>query len=494
MTTPTNTTEASSQASETELVTNGRQPHVNNEILSVSVGRSLWTMAWPVVALNLLQVANSLIDRFFIGNLPDTSMSAHGASMSFMFLLFSLAYSIAVGAGAIVARAYGAKEISEYRLAAQQSLQVAMYVGIGLSVLAVVLTPFAARLIFQPNYTEEIKQLTLFLGAYSLGVPAICIVQVLAASLRSTGDTKSPMYLSGFQILLHMMLNFLFIFPPRNNIPGLGLGLTGAGFALSGSAWCSAILYTIYVRRTTLGVKFSLRFPRKDWIVRILKIAIPSGVQAALRTFSLTAFTVVLGIVPNHEAAIAAMGIGFAIESLMFAQAFGVSAAVGALVGQNLGAKEPLRAEKIGWLGGAVASGISTVISFPVFLYVPVIAPVLAGHKPEVAAEVVSIVRWLCVSEPLFCLSMVIIGGMQGAGDTKRPLWIGLVSLWGLRLPIAVVLSLGTGTVIFSGIQLPFGYAMGAIGAWIAMSFTQGVQGFLAAWAWKQGKWKTMKV
>ena len=105
MTTPTNTTEASSQSSETELVANGRQPHVNNEVLSVSVGRSLWTMAWPVVALNLLQVANSLIDRFFIGNLPDTSMSAHGASMSFMFLLFSLAYSIAVGAGAIVARA-----------------------------------------------------------------------------------------------------------------------------------------------------------------------------------------------------------------------------------------------------------------------------------------------------------------------------------------------------------------------------------------------------
>ena len=126
MSTPNNTSEESSHELEQELGTNGRQRHVTNDVLSVSVGRSLWTMAWPVVALNLLQVANSLIDRFFIGNLPDTSMSAHGASMSFMFLLFSLAYSVAVGAGAIVARAYGAKEVSEYRLAAQQSLQVSM--------------------------------------------------------------------------------------------------------------------------------------------------------------------------------------------------------------------------------------------------------------------------------------------------------------------------------------------------------------------------------
>jgi putative MATE family efflux protein len=461
---------------------------------SKTLRQSLWNMAWPVVALNLLQVANSLIDRFFIGHLPESAMSAHGASMSFIFLLFSLAYSIAIGAGAIVARAYGAKEVSEYRLAAQQSLQVAIYVGFGISLLALLLTPFAARLIFRPDDTEEIRQLTLFLSAYSLGVPAICLVQALASSLRSIGDTKSPMFLSGFQILCHLALNYLLIFPPKGQMPGLGLGLLGAGFALSGSAWIAAIIYVLYVSRTTLRTRFTIRLPKKDWFIRILKIAVPSAIQAALRTFSLTAFTIILSGVPNHEIAIAAMGTGFAVESLMFAQAFGVSAAVGALVGQNLGAKQPDHAERIGWMGGWVAFLIAVLVSLPVYIYVPSFAPAIVGHKADVAREVVSIVRWLCVTEPLFCLSMVLIGGMQGAGDTKRPLWIGVIALWGMRVPIALVLSLAAGSSFLFGTHLPFGAALGATGAWIAMSATQGVQGLMAAFAWKQGKWKSVKV
>lgn len=469
-------------------------PATQSKFESKSLTQSLWDMAWPVVALNLLQVANSLIDRFFIGHLPESAMSAHGASMSFIFLLFSLAYSVAIGAGAIVARAYGAKEVSEYRLAAQQSLQVGIYVGFGIAVIAVLLTPFAARLIFRPTDTEEIRQLSLFLSAYSLGVPAICMVQVLASSLRSIGDTKSPMFLSGFQILCHLALNYLLIFPPRGSVPGFGLGLLGAGFALSGSAWISAIIYVLYVKRTALRTRFCLNLPKNDWVSRILKIAVPSAIQAALRTFSLTAFTIILSGVPNHDIAIAAMGTGFAIESLMFAQAFGVSAAVGALVGQNLGAKSPEKAEKIGWMGGWAAFSIAIVVSLPVFVFVPAFAPAIVGNKADVAKEVVSIVRWLCVTEPLFCLSMVLIGGMQGAGDTKRPLWIGVIALWGLRVPIALLLSLGAGSSFLLGTQLPFGAALGATGAWIAMSATQGVQGFMSIFAWKQGKWKVVKV
>jgi putative MATE family efflux protein len=454
----------------------------------------LWHMAWPVVSLNLLQVVNGLLDRSFIGHLPEAAMSGHGASMSFVFLLFSLAIAISIGAGAIVARAYGAKHIHEFRAGSQQALQVAIYVGLALGVLSYVLTPMFARLVFRAEDVSDVYYITQFLHAYSIGVPAICIIQVIAACLRSMGDTKSPMVLSGIQILLHITLNFIFIFPPRGNIPGLNLGLYGAGLALSTSAWVAAILYIWHVRSTELHVKFSLSLPQKLWFVRIFKIAIPSGAQAVLRTASLTAFTLILSNVPDHEAAIAGMGTAFAVESLMFAQAFGFSAATSALVGQNLGAKNPTRAEHIGWLAATVAFLAAVIISVPVYLLVPSFAPALAGNKAAVVEQIVSLVRLLCLTEPLFCLAMVLIGGMQGAGDTKRPLWIGLFCLWGLRVPLALTLALPTGANVLFGIALPFGLALGSHGAWMAMAGTQGLQGFFAVAAWKVGKWKTIRV
>jgi len=80
----------------------------------------------------------------------------------------------------------------------------------------------------------------------------------------------------------------------------------------------------------------------------------------------------------------------------------------------------------------------------------------------------------------LFAYAMVIVGAMQGAGDTKRPLWISVASLWGIRVPLAWLLALGFG--------------LGSYGAWISMSLTQGIQGILCLIAFKQGKWKTAQV
>lgn len=470
------------------------ESELGTEPQDISLVSELWHMAWPVVSLNLLQVVNGLLDRSFIGHLPEAAMSGHGASMSFVFLLFSLAIAISIGAGAIVARAYGAKHEHEFRAGSQQALQVAIYVGICLGVLSYFFTPLFAHLVFKAGDTEDIFYITQFLHAYSIGVPAICIIQVIAACLRSIGDTKSPMVLSGFQILLHITLNFIFIFPPRGMIPGLNLGLFGAGLALATSAWVAAILYIWHVRSTDLHVKFSLSLPQKLWFARITKIAIPSAAQAVLRTASLTAFTLILSNVPNYGAAIAGMGTAFAIESLMFAQAFGFSAATSALVGQNLGAKNPTRAEHIGWLAAAVAFVAAVLISIPVYTLVPSFAPYLAGHKDAVVDQIVQLVRLLCLTEPLFCLAMVLIGGMQGAGDTKRPLWIGVFCLWGLRVPLALMLALPTGSNLMFGIGLPYGLALGAHGAWLAMAGTQGVQGFFAVFAWKVGNWKTVRV
>lgn len=452
-----------------------------------SLAKALWALSWPVVTLNLLNVINSLLDRFFIGTLPRAALTAHGAAVSVIFMLFSLAFSVGIGAGAIISRAYGAKEYEEVKEGADQAVRTSVYIGLGLAIIAAVTAPLAANIILPQTSVDAKRMMVQFLLAYAVGLPAMCINQTLAASLRSIGNSVAPMFLAGIQVPIHIALNFLLIVQFK-------MGLLGAGIALSSSVIVSFFCYFAYARHSVLQAHVSIRPPNLDWFKRILNISIPSAAQAVLRTLSLLVFTLVLSSLSNGEAAIAAMTTGFAIEMIMFAPAFGISAAVSALVGQSLGAKQPERAESIGWIGALVAFFIAAAVASPIYILVPEFAHALVGNKPDVQAELVSIVRFLCVTEPLFCLAMVLNGGLQGAGETKHPLWISIIALWFMRIPIAAILALSAGSPILLGLKLPLGLAMGAKGAWISMSLTQGVQGLLCGFSWRKGHWKAVKV
>lgn len=223
-----------------------------------------------------------------------------------------------------------------------------------------------------------------------------------------------------------------------------------------------------------------LQLPTREWSRRIFTIAVPAAIQALLRVFSLTAFTLVLRSVPNASAAIAGMGIAFAIESIMFMPAFGLSAASGALVGQSLGMGKPERAEKLAWTAAHFGALVTLCMVVPIYFTAPEIALKLVGGKADIAIQASALIRALCATELFFSYAMVMIGAMQGAGDTIRPMWISVICMWGLRVPLAILCA------------ITFGF--GSAGAWVAMSFTQGVQGIMAIWVFRKGAWKTVKV
>ncbi|MEZ0327181.1 MAG: MATE family efflux transporter [Fimbriimonas sp.] len=467
--------------------------------------RVVWALAWPAVALNSLQVVNTLLDRAFIGHLPTESLTAHGGSMNIMFLMFSLAMALATGSTALVARSFGAGEKREFRKASRQSISLAIAFGLLTALITCAFSDDAAQAILpsgNPADQTAIRLMGQFLFAYGVGLPAIYIIQSLAGCLRGIGDTKSPMVISGVQILLHICLNYLLIFPPHQflgvTVPGAGLGLVGAAVALSISAWMSAIVYLLFSAKTPLGALYKVALPDPFWAWRILRIAIPAGVMAILRVLSLTAFTLILAVVPGGAVAIGAMTVGFAIESIMFMPAFGLSTAAGALVGQSLGMKRPDRAERLAWTAGHHAALVTVALVVPIFLGAGWIAHMLLGGKEEVVAQATSLLRYLCVTEIFFAYAMVMLGAMQGAGDTTRPMWITVFSLWGLRVPLALFLAIAGGQTLFTffgqRVALPFGSGMGPQGAWIALSITQAVQGILAIIAFRHGAWKHKKV
>ncbi|MBV6458216.1 MAG: putative FMN/FAD exporter YeeO [Fimbriimonadaceae bacterium] len=447
--------------------------------------RVVWALAWPAVALNSMQVINVLLDRGFIGQLEASALTAQGGSTNVMFLMFSIAMAIGTAATALVSRAYGAGQVSEFRAANRQTLALTIWLGILFALLGMAAAGPSARALLPANDTRAIELMTQFLTVYAIGMPAIYVIQTLAGSLRGIGDTKSPMVISGIQIGLHILFNFIFIFPPRSTsigitIPGLNLGLNGAAWALSLSAWCAAAGYMFYVARTPLGTIAGFGLPDLGWAKRILRIATPAATMSVLRVASLAAFTLVLKTVPNASAAIAAMSIAFAIEAIMFMPAFGLSMAAAALVGQSLGMNRPDRAERLAWTAGHHGALVVALVAIPIFFGASGIAHFLVDGKEAIVTEATNLIRWLCITEVLFAYAMVMIGGMQGAGDTVRPMWITIVCMWLLRVPLSWALA------------IPFG--LGATGAWIAMSGTQAVQGFMAIALFKQGRWKHQKV
>jgi putative MATE family efflux protein len=460
--------------------------------------RVVWHLAWPAVALNSLQVVNTLLDRGFIARLEPAALTAHGGATNVLFLMFSLAIAIATGATALVSRAFGAGNAEEYRTASRQVLGLAVVGGFLLAAATYLLAPIFSTIILPAEDPAAIALMTRFLQAYALGLPAIYVIQSLAGSLRAIGDTRSPMVISGFQIFVHIVLNFLLIFPTRQvggiTLPGAGLGLVGAGVALSISAWIAAAVYLAFAGRTPLGELWRLGLPMWDWTKRILRISIPAAMMSTLRVLSLTAFTLILALVPNGSVAIAAMTVGFAIESIMFMPPFGLSMAAATLVGQSLGMKRPDRAERLAWVAGHHGALVTVALAVPIFVFAPTIASFMLGDKADIVREAALMLRLLCVTEVFFAYAMILIGAMQGAGDTVRPLWISVFSLWALRVPLALVMALETGTHLGGGIVLPVGFGMGAAGAWAAMAITQGVQGILAIVAWRQGAWKMKEV
>ncbi|MBN8691393.1 MAG: MATE family efflux transporter [Armatimonadetes bacterium] len=445
--------------------------------------KEVWRLAWPAVALNGLQVINSLLDTYFVGHLPKSALTAHGSALNVIFLMFSLIMTVSVASTALVSRAFGAKQEAEYKEANRRCLVLGFLFGVVMMLVGLAIVPLLPRILVPETDHVAAEQFIKFLSIFSCSLPASAIITVLAGSLRGVGDTKSPMFFSGLQILIHMILNFFLIFPSREmygvNVPGAGMGLPGAALALAISAWLSAVIYLFFVRGTALGNSFNFEIPTKSWTNRVFNIAGPGALQAILRVLSFSVFTFLLKSAPGAENAMGALRIGIAIEAIMFMPAFGLSMAAGALVGQNLGAKKPERAHQLGWVAGHSAAIVVAILSIPTFIFAPQIADILTGgDKPGIAYQAMMYIRILIVTEILFAYAMVMIGALQGAGDTRRTTWITIASLWGLRVPLALVLI----------------HFFGPTGAWIAMSGSQAAQGLMAMWTWNQGHWKTIKV
>ncbi len=445
-------------------------PEVEKET-KFGLHQAVWTLAWPSVLTMLLQTFNSFLDRFFVGHLGSDALAAVGVGGQFMFLLFSVGMSVGVGTSALVSRFTGAKETDQAKVAANQSL----WLGLIAALLSVAIVfPLRHSVVGWMGVNAHAAGLCVrYLSLTLLGVPALFAMLIMSSVFRGIGDTKTPLLVMIGVNIIHLGGDYLLIF---GHFGFPKMGLIGGATALIASQVIGAILYFVFLQRSTLhGFAARMKMLDLDWAKRILVIAIPAAGQNLSRVLSMMVFTGVLARSPQATAAVAALTIGLTSESVAFMPGFAFSMAAGTLTGQNLGAKNPRRAEKAAWTALQQGLVIMIVMGGVFFVLARPFAHIFT-HDPQVVPLTVAYLRIAALSEPFLALGMILTGALNGAGDTKAPAWAGVATMWGIRLPLAWLLI--------------YGLHFGATGAWWAMTVSTALNGLVALALFKRGTWK----
>lgn len=448
-----------------------------------NINRLVWRLAWPTVVLQAVQSINTILDVFYVGEIENSSaLTASGAGATISFLIFALAVPLTVSTTALVSRAFGSGDIEGCKKITRQSVQFGFYASICIAMILLLSFPFAANAMIPKSDPDAREMFLQYCNAMVIGLPGLIAIEILAGALNGIGKTKAPMLLSGLQMALQMSLNTILIHNHELGIgiKGLGLGLPGAGYAMSISQWAAAIGYFMWVKRSVIGNCFNIALPQLEAAKKIVTIASPSLVTWLLRVGTQGVFTTILTNVPNSSHAIAAMRGGFAIESIAFLPAFGMGVAGSVLVGQSLGQNNSTRAYKLGWYCSHTAAIITGLISLLIIIFAGPISNILITGKPEVSAILKGYIYIIFASEVFFAYALGTAGAMQGAGDTIRPFFNTVLSLWVVRLPLTYFLAVTM--------------ELGALGCWIGMSSTQVLQGVISILQFKSGAWRNTKI
>lgn len=429
-------------------------------MVSGSIDRAILHLGAPAALAALLQAGFLVVDTFWLGRVGEVAIAAASTAGFVMWLAQTLGDGAAMGSGALLAQAVGAKDRSEALQAAIAGQVLAAWgsllvLGAGLAL---------APAIF--SFMETDAAVTAaglgYLRVILLGMPAYFLFAWISAAFRAVGDAKTPLKLLALAALVNVCADPVLIF-------GLGgvprLGVTGAALATVGSWITAAVVGWVLLGR--LGIRPRVtdvaRPPHETW--RALVVGLPLGIEGALFSLiyiALTRITTTFG-----TPAVAALGVGHKLEVLNYFVCAGMGAAATTLVGQSLGAGEPRRARRMAWRTlflTILPVGAVTVllVSFPVAA-VGVFIP-----APDVIAAGVTYVLLVGMSEPFMAAEVVLLGAFAGAHRTVVPaiLQIGLTAA---RIPLAAwLVSSGWGV---EAIWFAIGATTVAKGVVLAVSF-----------------------
>jgi putative MATE family efflux protein len=445
------------------------------EMSKENLPKAVLFLAWPIIVEMLLQSSVGIADTAMVGRLSPASIAAVGLGNQIIMLLLTVFAAVRTGATVLVARLIGAGEFEEANDAARQALIITIIFGLAVALFGVIFPEVGYRLL---GAEEEV----ILVGASYMRYRAIaalfaCITMVVTGILQGCGDTLTAMKVNVTLNLLNIIFNYLLIFG-RFGFPEMGTAGAGAATMIARMVGAAMMLAVLFRGKGDIRLRVKDGFKlSKDVLKRLLNVGIPAGIEQGLMRGAQLFFTMVvtnLGTVMY-----AAHQIVLRADSVAFMPGFGFATAATALVGQNLGAKQPKEAEKAAHITMLMAIGLMSFVGVFLFFFATPIMKFFT-NDPEVIAAGISPMRIISFSMPFMAIERVSAGALRGAGDTKYVMFGTGISIWIARLGLAYVL------VNY--------FDMGLVGAWIGMFADHIVRAAFFFTRFKKGQWKFIRL
>ena len=384
------------------------------------IWKTMLLFALPVFLGNLFQQLYNAFDAWCVGNyIGDDALAAVSSSGSLIFMMVSFFNGVAMGAGVIIARAFGAKQYDEMGKAIHTAIALGLVTGAVLTVAGVALTPVILRWMGTP--AEVLPQSIEYFRYYFCGAIFTVMYNIFVGILHAVGDSKHPLYYLIFSTFVNIALDMLFV-------AGLGFGVGSAAIATTISQGVSALLCFLHILRVDAPYRISLRKIRfhKESLLQILRYGIPSGVQNSV--ISIANVVVQANINSFGKAAMAGCGSYSKLEGFAFLPVGCFSQALSTFVGQNLGAGHHKRVKK----GVAFAIVCSCVMAELIGGLSYIFAPELIGFFSETQEAIgfgAQHMRTICLFYFLLAFSHCIAGVMRGAGKATVPMFT-MLAIW----------------------------------------------------------------
>lgn len=440
-----------------------------------SINRAIFLLSVPMILEMAMESVFAVVDIFFVSRLNSSdAVAVIGLTESLLAIVYSIAWGISMGATALVARRVGEKNNEAAATAGVQAIMVGLVFSILISLTGLF---FYKDLLHLMGASEKVvatgSGFTLWMLAGNITIMMLFLINGI---FRGAGNAAIAMRVLWIANLFNMVLDPILIF-------GLGpipaLGVEGAAVSTNIGRGVGVLIQLYYLFSDKSIVKFTIQNFKIDW--KIIKQVIEVSAGGTGQFLISSASWVFLARIISHFGSVAIAGYTIALRVVVFTilPSWGMANAAATLVGQNLGASQPERAEKSVWKTGFYNTIFLGLIML-VFLFWS--APILQFFTSDskVVEYGTQCLQIVALGYLFYGYGMVITQSFNGAGDTKTPTLLNLFGFWCFQIPLAYLLA----------IQLN----LGPKGVYAAIAIAESAIAVAGIILFRMGRWKTVKV
>lgn len=438
------------------------------------IGRALGLLAIPMMLEMGMEAIFAVVDIAFVSRLGTNAIAAVGLTEALVTVLYAISIGLGMGVTAMISRRIGARDQEGAAQVAGQAIWVGTALAIVIGIFGVI---FAADLLRLMGASEDVIAEGKGFTAMLLGGSAsILYLFLFNAAFRGAGDAPVALRSLTLANAINIVLDPCLIF-------GLGpfpeLGVTGAAVATT----IGRGVGVIYLYHYLFAGKGRLEFHTRHLAIvpalirRMISISIGGIGQFLISTSSWIAIMRVVAL--YGSAPIAAYTIALRLLEFAFLPAWGLGNAAATLVGQNLGAGHPERAEKSVWRAAKYNVIFMTTLGIAMLVFAPEIVSWFSADA-DILRYGTNCLRILGIGYPMYAIGMIVIQALNGAGDTRTPSLLNFICFWMLQIPAAYWLATGVG--------------FGPEGVFIAIVVAESLLTILGVIIFRRGAWKVQKV